>query len=107
MAKHSAFFTNILRLLCLCLITELNVTAQKTDSKDGTFSDSISLDKTSLKNAFKPLLMKFPDKTRTQEEAEDYMNALSDKLSAAAQKDNNIQMTGESCARGLGHLYKV
>lgn len=57
---------------------------------------------------FEPLLMKFPDTTRTPAQAEKYKEeTISGLPSRAKKEDAHLKMTGQSCARGLGDLYKV
>lgn len=62
----------------------------------------------STSKRFDPLQMKFPDTTRTPKEAEQYREEKLNEVSPRARKeDKNLKMTGQSCARGLGDLYKV
>lgn len=111
MTNNNAIFIKIPRLLCLCftidLIAVLNVSAQRavqTDSKNGTFCYSAK----SKLNNFEPLLMEFPNTTRNDAQAKEYIEILSKTMKGKARSlDANLQMTGKSCARGLGHLYNV
>lgn len=57
---------------------------------------------------FEPIEMVFPDTVRTGAAADEYKQTKLAPLPARAKKDDpNMVMTGESCARGLGSLYKV
>lgn len=56
---------------------------------------------------FEPIVFKFPDTPpRKGEAANKYANNLLASLKSGA-FDPNLNMTGESCARGLGTLYIV
>lgn len=114
MANNKGIFQDILRLLFLCIAIELivqsHVSARRlssSDSEDDTFSNVIRSPK-SKSRTFEPLPMKLPNTTRTGVKAEQYKEDLLDGLHGRARKgDKNLKMTGESCARGLGSLYKV
>lgn len=57
---------------------------------------------------FQPIAMEFPDTERTGVAAIEYKTMKLAPLSSGARKeDPNMQMTGKSCARGLGSLYEV
>lgn len=60
-------------------------------------------------NHFDPIALKFPDTpARNGEAAKKYVKDLLAPLkSGASEKDPNLEMTGQSCARGLGSLYIV
>lgn len=66
--------------------------------------------KVSMKSKFfEPIVMRFPDTSpRIGADALAYKKELLKNLPKPAQKDDqNIIMTGESCARGLGSWYRV
>lgn len=83
-------FQSLLRLLLLCFaIAQLQVSAAKS-------------------KVFEPIPYEFPDIVRTGKEAAKYREQLLDSLKPRARKgDFNQKFTGESCARGLGDVYKV
>lgn len=110
MANNKGIFQDILRLLFVCiaieLFVELQVSARVAIAKDDTVSDITP--KKGKSKIFEPLQTKFPDTKRTGAKAEKYKEELLSSLHGRAQKeDKNLKMTGESCARGLGSLYKV
>lgn len=112
MANNKGIFPDVLRLLFLCIVIEqivqLHVSARVAIAKDETASDMIPSPKKGKSKVFEPLQTKFPDTKRTGAKAEKYKEELLKGLHGRAQKeDKNLKMTGESCARGLGALYKV
>lgn len=113
MANNKGVFQNILQLLFLCiaieLIVQLHVSARllPKDTEDDIIYNAIPFAKSSSK-IFEPLPMKLSNTVRTGAKAEKYKEDLLSGLHGRAQKeDKNLKMTGESCARGLGSLYKV
>lgn len=117
MGNTKEIFQAIQRLLFLCFAIELIVQSHVSarllpqfDLKNETFPysfPSAAVFKSTSK-VFEPLLIKFPDTTRTGAAAKKYKENLLNTLGLRARKeDKNIKMTGESCARGLGHLYEV
>lgn len=114
MANSKDIFKDFLRLLFLCLtidlIVQLNVAARQLShsySDDDILSNYIPLARSKSKS-FQPIPIKLPDTIRAGADAEMYKEYLLATMNPRARKeDKNLKMTGESCARGLGHLYKV
>lgn len=111
MANNKRFFPDILRLLFLCIVIEqivqLHVSARVAIAKDESVSNIMPSPKKGKSKVFEPLQTKFPDTKRTGAKAEKYKEELLKTLHGRAKDDKNLKMTGESCARGLGSLYKV
>lgn len=112
MANNKGIFPDLLRLLFLCIVIEqivqLHVSARVAIAKDDSVSNIIPSPKSGKSKIFEPLQTKFPDTKRTGAKAEKYKEELLSGLPKRGQKeDKNLKMTGESCARGLGSLYKV
>lgn len=57
-----------------------------------------------VSDEIKPI--KYPDTTRTGTEITEYRNEILKKLNKTS-LDTTLIFTGESCARGLGNLYRV
>lgn len=111
MAGSNAFFKVISRLLyfyiSIELIVQLKISATESDPATGIAYKSIPFARKTSKT-FTPLPIKFPNTTRTGADAEKYLKVLDIKMNGRGRKgDKNLKMTGESCALGLGHLYKV
>lgn len=113
MANNKGVFQNILQLLLLCmaieLIVQLHVSARLLTSNpdDDLIYNSVPFAKSNSK-IFEPLPMKLSNTVRTGAKADQYKKDLLEGLHGSARKeDRNLKMTGESCARGLGSLYKV
>lgn len=113
MANNKGIFPNILQVFFLCiaieLIVQLHVSARLASyPKDDTIYNAIPFGKSKSSTIFEPLPMKLSNTVRTGAQAEKYKEDLLDGLHGKAKKeDKNLKMTGESCARGLGSLYKV
>lgn len=111
MANFKGIAQNTFWLFVVCLAIE-HVSARQAvlpDIDRSTDSPYVSLaaPKSTAKR-FDPLQMKFPDTERSLEEAAKYKEEKLNEVSPRARKeDKNLKMTGESCARGLGDLYKV
>lgn len=110
-----AVFRSVFQFYFLYLIIELivqsNVQARQAiipDIDSDTVSPYIRAAPKKTDKTFEPLEMDFPDTKRTAKQAETYKEQLFNEMNPRARKeDKNLKITGESCARGLGDLYKV
>lgn len=111
MANFKGMFQNTFLFLLVCLAIE-HVSARQAKLPDidtSTESHYVKLAAPKLTSkTFEPLEMEFPDTERSAKEAEQYKEEKLNEVSPRARKeDTHMKMTGQSCARGLGDLYKV
>lgn len=114
MANNKGIFQNIFQLLYLFITIELIVQSQVSariaisNPEDDLIYNSAPFAAKTNSKIFEPLPMKLSNTERTGAKAEKYKEDLLNGLHGSAKKeDRNLKMTGESCAKGLGSLYKV
>lgn len=106
-----AILKNICWFCFVCLTVEVvkarRLQLPKDDELPKSPYPSLASPKPTDKKFF-PLVMSFPDTERSSAEAKEYKEEKLKAVSSHGKKDDkHFKMTGASCARGLGDLYKA